>query len=114
MSVLIHQAILKFDPQILLWILVHLQKPLFPVRLLDQHLNVCVLHQELVVEDILDLGIIDGQKLVSRRNLQFLGNTSWQDLCNPVYPVCYLHVLFLPLLYVTCSLSFSLIPGTIL
>ena len=72
MSVLIHQSVLKFDPQIFLWILIHFQQPLFPVSFLYQDFNVGFLNQELIVKHILYLFTVYGNQPVPLLNSQFL------------------------------------------
>ena len=52
-SVIIHQSIFKFDPQIILIFFFNFQLPLFSIYLTDQNQNLFFIHQIPVVKDIL-------------------------------------------------------------
>ena len=95
--VFIHQTVLKLNAKILVKVLIDLQHPLLPVRLLDQNLNIGILDQKLVVKNILDLRIIYGEYLIARFNFQLLRNAARK---NRFHNVFFLHAIphstFLP------------------
>ena len=91
--VLVHQAALELQPQILVIVLVHLQEPLLPVRLLQEQLDIGVLYHELVVENILHFHAVDGDQPVAGCDFQFLPNASGH---HPLYDMgLVLHVPYL-------------------
>ena len=74
--ILIHQALFKFNPQILVILFFNLKLPLFSVRLFNQQDYFFIMDEEMIVKYILHYVSIDLQELVSRLHAQFFGNTS--------------------------------------
>ena len=74
-TVFIHETVLKYDPQVLLVILFNLQLPFLSICFSYKNLYILIIHQIVVVKDILDLLSIDRQKLIPCSQLQLLGNT---------------------------------------
>ena len=75
-TVFVHETVLKYDSQVFLVILLHLQLPLLTVRFLHKNLYILIIHQIVVVKDILNLLSVDRQKLIPRSQFQLLGNAS--------------------------------------
>ena len=80
--VLIHQAGVKLQPDLLVRVLLDLQFPLLSVRLLDKEQEFLILRIKLIVKYILYFLSVDGQKSVSGPDAQFICNAS-RD--NPRY-----------------------------
>ena len=80
----IHKPGLKFDSQILVEVLLNLQKPLFSVSFLNQDLNIGILNQKLIVKYIFDFLLIDRQQQISCFDFQFFGNAPGQNALDSV------------------------------
>ena len=74
-TIFIHQSIIELDPQIFLIIFFNLQFPFFPVGLTDQYCQIIIVYQIMIIENIFDLLVIDGNQFISRFDLQFFGYT---------------------------------------
>ena len=79
-TVIVHQPVFKFNPQILLIILIDFQKPFFPVRFFQEHLNIFILHQILVIKNIPDFLPVNPKQRIPFLHLHLLRNASLQNL----------------------------------
>ena len=75
-TIIIHQTIFKFDPDIIFIFFFYLKLPFFPVRFAYQKFYIFIVHQIMIVQNIFDLFPSHGKKLVSRFDFQFFCNTS--------------------------------------
>ena len=93
-AVIIHEAVLKFHSEIILKLLLDLQLPLFPVGFLNQYGQVFFIDQVMIIEDILDLLIVDGQQKIPGFNPQFLRDAARFYRTHLMAVVFFLHVVF--------------------
>ena len=82
MSILVHQTVFKFDPQIFIILFVYLKQPFLTVFLEDRYFDIRILNQKLIIKNILDVCAVNRKECISCLNFQFLCNTARKNPLN--------------------------------
>ena len=97
-TVITHQTIFKFNPQIIVIFFLDLQKPFFPIRLADQYFYILILDHITIIKNVLYFLVIYSQKDISRLDLHRLGNGIWVNLTDQMSLILIFltQIIFLP------------------